>query len=107
MSPDHATSNVAKTRVSRDRRFQEHFAIEKLNKERPGPGQYDILKYLDQARIKPCPRMIKPVLVDEHLYEIVGGTARVCKPSLMNKPQRAQHDLAISNFFRTANETQK
>jgi hypothetical protein len=81
--------------------------MRKLEKEKTGPGQYDMLKIFDRNRVKPCTRIVKPELLDEQLYEIVGGTVKVCKPSLMDGKSRALHDLAINNFFRNGTTTQK
>lgn len=45
---------------------------------KPGPGAYEILNYLKQARNnKNVLRFKKSNIVDEHLYEIVGGSSRV------------------------------
>jgi hypothetical protein len=82
--------------------------MRKFEKERTGPGHYDMLKILDQNRLsKPCTKIMKPELIDEQFYEIVGGNVKVCKPSLMDIKTRARHDLAINNFFQSGTTTQK
>ena len=67
-----------------------------------------MLKILDQTRLtKPCTKIVKPELIDEQFYEIVGGDVKVCKPSIMDTKTRSRHDLAINNFFRSGTTTQK
>jgi hypothetical protein len=105
MDPEHHTPNVAKSLFPKDRRFHEWHLMRKFEKEKTGPGQYDMLKIFDRNRVKPCTKIVKPELIDEQFYEIVGGDVKVCKPSLMNSKTRARHDLAINNFFRSGTTT--
>lgn len=52
----------------------------------PGPTNYKPLNELmDRVKKRTCIKMVKPSIVDEHLYEIVGGTSRVLRPDLMTK----------------------
>ena len=62
--------------------------IVKNESSKPGPGEYDILRYLKNVRnSKACARIIKPEIINEHLYEIVGGTQRVLNPWMMTKAE--------------------
>lgn len=98
MSYNHYTPNVKETLFSKDRRFHDYRIINKLANERPGPGEYDLLSKFERDRIKPCTRLVKPELVDEHLYDIVGGTVKILKPNLMNPLERKSHEKAVSKF---------
>ena len=58
--------------------------IQKYGGLEPGPGQYDPLNDLiSRLKSRPCIKIVKPSLVDEHLYEIVNGTSRVLQPAYM------------------------
>ena len=44
--------------------------------------------------------MKKPDIVDEHLYEIVGGTSRVLRPDLLDKAGRNALAHAARSFVK-------
>ena len=68
--------------------------IQKLGGLEPGPGQYNPLNDLiSRLKSKPCIKIIKPTIVDEHLYEIVNGTSRVLQPAYMHKKLRFSFEL--------------
>ena len=54
---------------------------------------------MDRQRVKPCMRIIKPELIDENVFEVVGGTSKVLKPSLLSSPRRFEHESRIKTFF--------
>lgn len=84
-----ASHNFSKSNQSKGRRFLEMLKIQKYGRLEPGPGQYQPLNELiDRLKSKPCIRIVKPVIIDEHLYEIVNGTSRVLQPAYMNKKLR-------------------
>lgn len=45
-----------------------------------------------------CLTMHKPEIIDENLYEIVGGTAKVLRSDLMGKMQRTALEIAARTF---------
>ena len=92
------TPNVKDSLFSKDRCFHDYRIINKLAHERPGPGEYDLLGKFERDRVKPCTRIVKPELIDEHLYDIVGGTVKILKPNLMDPALRKSHERAITKF---------
>ena len=60
----------------------------------PGPGYYNPKNDLfNQLQSKPGMRIIKPVIFDEHLYEIVNGTTKVLQTQYMKKPLRKSFEM--------------
>lgn len=47
----------------------------------------------------------KPEIVDENVYEIVGGTCKVMRPDLMDKVGRTALDIAARTFINNRNTT--
>jgi hypothetical protein len=45
-----------------------------------------------------CITINRPEIIDENLYEIVGGTAKVLRSDLMGKMQRTALEIAARNF---------
>lgn len=91
--------NRALSLLQREKRFLAHRALVKHESKLPGPGEYDILAHMDRQRIKPCMRFVKPELVDENVFEVVGGTSKVLKTSLMTPKQQRTHESRISHFL--------
>ena len=72
----------------------------------PGPNYYKPktnFKHLIQK--KSCFRMRKPEIIDEKVYEIVGGTTKVMRPDLLNKVGRTALDIAAKTFVKNRNVT--
>lgn len=50
----------------------------------PGPGHYvPRTQLLDRVSNSPCKIIQKPYLKNENHYEVIGGTAQVLSPALM------------------------
>ncbi len=43
--------------------------------------------------------MAKPDLLDEHLYDIVGGSVKIMKPTLLKSSEQIFHEEARSAFI--------
>jgi len=87
-SEEYRARNRSNNKMSKSRRFEEYYTIDKLTKERTGPGQYHPLTDLmDRIRHQSCFRFIKPEVVDEQLYEVVGGTTKVLRTDLFTEKQ--------------------
>lgn len=97
-------SKKKRMQFSRSRRFQEHFEIVKFKGTQPGPLDYEpkndlFNKTLSSLGIK----FKKPVLIDEGVYEIVGGTTKVLRPDLLSKIQQKRMQTAGITFVRQRN----
>jgi len=69
----------------------------------PGPGHYDPLNDLiSRLKSRPCIKIVKPLIVDEHLYEIVNGTSRVLQPAYMHKKLWHSYEkMRLGSAYRT------
>jgi hypothetical protein len=104
-SPDRKRRNTSLFKWSRGRRFQEHFEIEKWRGCEPGPQQYRPKNELkDRVDKQPCVKIVKPELIDESKYEIVGGTAKVLRPDLLDHIQQKALDVAARSFISNRNK---
>lgn len=52
-----------------------------------------------------CFRMRKPEIIDENVYEIVGGTSKVIRPDLLSKTGRTALEIAANSFIKNKNVT--
>ena len=48
--------------------------------------------------------MHKPEIIDENVYEIVGGTSKVLRPDLLDKESRKSLGLAARTFVTTRSD---
>ncbi len=75
--------------LSRSRRFEELYQIEKFGPTQPAPNLYRPLNELkDRIERQACVRIVKPELVDEDKYEVVEGTAKVLRTDLLSRSQQ-------------------